>query len=48
MTHFNRIIRGIVFKGATIADLGPEIGALAAITAVLVLRSSLRFRKKLG
>jgi ABC-2 type transport system permease protein len=48
LTHFLRIIRGIVLKGATIADLGPEIGALAAITAVLVLLSSLRFRKKLG
>ena len=48
LTHFNRIIRGIVLKGATIADLGPEIGALAVITGVLVLLSSLRFRKKLG
>ena len=48
LTHFLRIIRGVVLKGATIADLGPEIGALAAITAVLVLLSSLRFRKKLG
>ena len=48
LTHFLRIIRGIVLKGATIADLGPEIGALAAICGVLVLLSSLRFRKKLG
>ena len=48
LTHFLRIIRGIVLKGATVADLGPEIGALAVITAVLVLLSSLRFRKKLG
>jgi ABC-2 type transport system permease protein len=48
LTHFLRIIRGIVLKGSTVTDLGPEIGALAAITAVLVLLSSLRFRKKLG
>ena len=48
LTHFLRIIRGIVLKGATLADLGPEIGALALITGVLVLLSSLRFRKKLG
>jgi len=48
LTHFNRIIRGIVLKGSTVADLAPEIGALAMITGVLVLLSSLRFRKKLG
>lgn len=48
LTHFLRIIRGIVLKSATVADLAPEIGALAIITSVLVLLSSLRFRKKLG
>jgi ABC-2 type transport system permease protein len=48
LTHFLRIIRGIVLKGATVADLAPEVGSLALIAGVLVLLSSLRFRKKLG
>lgn len=48
LTHFLRIIRGIVLKAATVSDLAPEVGSLAIITAVLVLLSSLRFRKKLG
>jgi ABC-2 type transport system permease protein len=48
LTHFLRIIRGIVLKGAAMADLAPEIGALGLITAILVTASALRFRKKLG
>lgn len=48
LTHFLRILRGIVLKGAVISDLGPEIGALGLIAAVLVALSALRFRKKLG
>jgi ABC-2 type transport system permease protein len=48
LTHFLRIIRGIVLKGATVTDLAPEVGSLAIIAGVLVLLSSLRFRKKLG
>ena len=48
LTHFLRIIRGIVLKGATLGDLVPEIGALAVIGGVLVALSALRFRKKLG
>lgn len=48
LTHFLRIIRGIVLKGATLGDLGAEIGALVAIGAVLVTISALRFRKKLA
>ena len=48
LTHFLRIIRGIVLKGATLADLVPEIESLAVIGGVLIVLSALRFRKKLG
>jgi ABC-2 type transport system permease protein len=48
LTHFLRIVRGIVLRGSTIVDLRAEIGALAVIGAVLVGLSALRFRKKLG
>ncbi len=48
LTHFLRIIRGIVLRGATWPDLVPEVAWLAAIGGVLVLASALRFRKKLG
>jgi len=48
LTHFLRIIRGIVLKGASYSDLYSEVGALALILGVLVAMSALRFRKKLG
>jgi ABC-2 type transport system permease protein len=48
LTHFLRIIRGIVLKGAGFSDLAPEVLALALILGTLVLLTSLRFRKKLG
>jgi ABC-2 type transport system permease protein len=48
LTHFLRIIRGVVLKGAGFAELAPEVLALAIILGVLVLLTSLRFRKKLG
>jgi ABC-2 type transport system permease protein len=48
LTHFLRIIRGIVLRGASWPDLAPEVGWLAAIAAVLIAASALRFKKKLG
>ena len=48
LTHFLRIIRGVVLKGAGFAELAPEVLALAIILAALVVLTSLRFRKKLG
>ena len=48
LTHFLRIIRGVVLKGAGFAEVAPEVGTLAVILGVLVLLTSLRFRKKLG
>lgn len=47
LTHFMRIVRGIVLKGATASDIGAEATWLAAIFGVLVVVSSLRVRKKL-
>jgi ABC-2 type transport system permease protein len=48
LTHFLRIVRGIVLKGSGLGELWPEVGALALILGVLVVVASLRFRKKLG
>jgi ABC-2 type transport system permease protein len=48
LTHFLRIVRGIVLKGSSFRDLEVELVWLVAILAALVTMSSLRFRKKLG
>lgn len=47
LTHFLRIVRGIVLKGSSFDDLGVELVWLTAILVALVAFSSLRFRKKL-
>lgn len=47
LTHFLRIVRGIVLKGSALGDLAGELAWLAVILLVLVSFSSLRFRKKL-
>ena len=47
LTHFLRIVRSIVLKGGGLDDVYPELLWLAALLFVLVLMSSLRFRKKL-
>jgi ABC-2 type transport system permease protein len=47
LTHFLRIVRGIVLKGANFDDLRVELVWLTAILVALVAFSSLRFRKKL-
>jgi ABC-2 type transport system permease protein len=47
LTHFLRIVRGVVLKGSRFEDLRVEVVWLAAILAALVALSSLRFRKKL-
>ncbi|HLK36068.1 MAG TPA: ABC transporter permease [Polyangiaceae bacterium] len=47
LTHFLRIVRGVVLKGSGFADLRLELVWLSAILGVLVSVSSLRFRKKL-
>ncbi len=47
LTHFLRIVRGIVLKGAAFADLRGELLWLTSILVVLVAFTTLRFRKKL-
>jgi len=47
LTHFLRIVRGIVLKGSGVLELYTELVWLGAILAALVAFSSLRFRKKL-
>ena len=48
LTHFLRIVRGIVLKGATLGTLGGELGAIGAFFAVALGLASLAFRKRLG
>jgi ABC-2 type transport system permease protein len=48
LTHFLRIVRGIVLKGSGLADLTRELLWLASLLVVLVVLASLRFRKKLA
>jgi ABC transporter DrrB family efflux protein len=47
-THFMEIIRGIVLRGATLADLLPEVVTLVVMGIVLLVLSAFRFRKKLA
>lgn len=44
---FLRLIRGIVLRGAGIAELLPEVGALLAFAGVMLTVAVLRFRKRL-
>ncbi|HLG15554.1 MAG TPA: ABC transporter permease [Blastocatellia bacterium] len=47
-THFMEILRGIVLRGATAADLWEHIVVLAVMGLVLLMLSAFRFRKKLA
>jgi ABC-2 type transport system permease protein len=47
LTHFLRIVRGVVLKGSGFDDLRVEVAWLGGILCGLVAFSSLRFRKKL-
>ena len=47
LTHFLRIVRGIVLKGSHFDDLRGELLWLTCILVALVTFASLRFRKKL-
>jgi ABC-2 type transport system permease protein len=48
LTHFLRIVRGIVLKGSGFAELRVELLWLVAMLVGLVVVTSLRFQKKLG
>lgn len=47
LTHFLRITRAVVLRGAGWDDIRSEVAALGVIVAVLVTLSTLRFQKKL-
>jgi ABC-2 type transport system permease protein len=47
LTHFLRLIRGIMLRGAGLFELRPEVLALLAFTAVMMTLAILRFRKRL-
>jgi ABC-2 type transport system permease protein len=47
LTHFLRIVRGVVLKGSDLTDLAGELVWLAGILCALIALTSLRFRKKL-
>ena len=47
LTHFLRIVRGIILKDSGFGDLATELVWMAGILVALVALSSLRFRKKL-
>ena len=47
LTHFLRIVRGIVLRGATLRDVGGELWPLGLFFAVTLTLAALRFRKRL-
>jgi ABC-2 type transport system permease protein len=47
LTHFLRIIRGIMLKGAGFSDLAIEIAAVAAFTLIAMTIAVMRFRQTL-
>ncbi len=47
LTHFLRLVRGIMLRGADLLELWPDVLALAAFTVVMMAAAILRFRKRL-
>ena len=47
MTHFIRLIRAIMLRGASLSDLPMDMAALAVIAALLLLISTRRISKRL-
>ena len=47
LTHFVRIIRGVMLRGANLIDLWPEATILLGFTAVFMTLAVLRFSKRL-
>jgi ABC-2 type transport system permease protein len=47
-THFIKISRGIIIRGAQFLDLWPSVAALLVLAAVLVAGSTRAFRKTIG
>lgn len=47
LTHFLRIIRGVILRGATLVEMWPEVLALIAFFVVTMTIAILRFNKRL-
>jgi ABC-2 type transport system permease protein len=47
LTHFLRLVRGILLRGADLSELMAPVYALAAFFAVTLALAILRFRKRL-
>ena len=47
MTHFMRLIRGIMLRGATLADLWRELAAIGVFCVIVLGIAILRTRKRL-
>ena len=47
LTHFLRIVRGIVLRGATLGDVAPDVLGLGVIFALAMTLAVARFRKRL-
>ena len=47
LTHFMRLIRGVVLRGANLFELWPVVLVLLAFTVVMMSLAILRFRKRL-
>ena len=47
LTHFLRLIRGVMLRGASLWELWPDVLALLAFTTVMMTAAILRFRKRL-
>jgi ABC-2 type transport system permease protein len=47
LTHFMRLIRGVMLRGADLGDLLPSVLALCAFTVVMMTVAILKFSKRL-
>ena len=47
LTHFLRLIRGVMLRGADLIALWPDVLALVAFTTIMMTLAILRFRKRL-
>jgi len=48
LTHFLRIVRGVLLKGASIQGLWGEVAAIVAFGVAVLALASLTFRKRLA
>jgi ABC-2 type transport system permease protein len=47
LTHFLRVVRGILLKGSSAADVAASVWPMAAILAVVVVAALLRYQRTL-